>query len=287
MSHVNVRKLKRRLLVVSGGVAVVVGVAGYFVWQKLRETARLVLVAHTTGVGGEEERQDEGGRVVVKRVLVRRRKDAGPDELGEVIEEHSLGSRPLSAMKETKGEENKAAGSSLRDRAKQLSMPQKIAVFGSLVAAFVGLNAWAIPKMKRTLARSSSGSGGVYFPPDLLAQVGEKRLFVDLACGEGLRLVEAASVFENVIGYESNGVTSWKARKLCASLPNVRVVLSKKSEAADADIAEADLVFCNTTPLADRALPLLKKGANLLTSEELTEAQEIWSGSSERLYRKD
>jgi hypothetical protein len=291
----NVRALQRRLLLVSGGVVTAVGVTGYVVWRNFQQAARKLLEAQTRKIEGASDGSDGAGgardEVVVKRVLVRRRVGAGPDELGEVLEEHVIGRRSVGATAETASslpDEPRAttASGGLRERAKQLSMPQKVTVFGSLVAVFVGFNLWVLPKMRRTLQGAASG-GGQLFPAEALAMVPHKRLFVDLACGDGERLLEASRVFEEVSGFEPHGRTSWRARKRLAEVPNVRVTHLRKPEVTAEDLARADLVYCCSASVAATALPAMKSGGSIFAREEVPNARLLWSGENARLYRKD
>ncbi len=280
----NVRALQRRLLLVSGGVAAAVGVAGLLLWRNYQEAARKLLVAQTRRIEGG----DGGGSdaVVVKRVLVRRRVGAGPEEMGEVLEEHVISRRSIGAVESVSDiTRPRASSGGVRDLAQQLSMGQKVAIFGSLVAAFVGFNAWAIPKMRRTFLGAAKGTN--LFPKEALELVPQKRLFVDLACGDGERLLEAAHVFEEVIGFEPHGLTSWRARKRCAEVAKVRVAHLRRFDMAAGDLARADLVYCSSAAVAADALPAMKSGGAIFTREEVYDVSLVWSGENAKLYRKD
>ncbi len=178
-----IRSLQRSLLLVSGGVCVIVGVAGTLLWRDLRERTEALVLRQTP-------RDDDGDSaatvtVTVKRVLVRRRVDAAPDDLGEVLEEQLLGTfeerageaRPTVAQMAKKSLDAK-------EMAKQLSMPQKIGIFGSLVALFVGFNLWAIPKLRRGMT-ATDAPRLVHLPQQMIDLVQRRGFFVDMACGDG------------------------------------------------------------------------------------------------------
>jgi len=255
-----------------------------------------------------DKAQASTGRIVIKRVLIRRRDGAGPEELGEVLEEHVLGSFtegavPASAKGPVEEEEERSkTGFDAKEMAKKLSIIQKVGVFGSLVALFVGFNLWAIPKLRRGMIGTDRLA---LLPEPMMELVQGRKSFVDMACGDGafvsvfcqslldpcshtgMRLIEAARVFDSVYGFESHGVTSWRTRKTCAGEPKIQVNHLKSISNAVDSLKEADLIFCNSASLAQQSWPFAKAGAFVCTEDELPETVAVWKGHSMHLYKKD
>ena len=174
----SVKSLQRKLLLVSGGISVVVGVSGFFIWRNMKRVTEELSLRTTV----DPPSSDQSDRVVIKRVLVRRREDASPDDLGEVLEEHVLGSFQEGSQFKPSMSAPRKKSFDAKEAAKQLSFEQKVGVFGTLVALFVGFNLWAIPKLRRGLGASSSSA---CFPKPMMDLVKGRSVFVDLACGDG------------------------------------------------------------------------------------------------------
>jgi hypothetical protein len=281
----NVKSLQKKLLLVTAGVSVVVGVSGALIWKDLKKATEALVQRSSAGLPSLSSSQE--GKVLVKRVLIRRKIDASPDDLGEVIEEHLMATFPYDGttrppeVATTSPKKTPAA----KEMANKLTMNQKIGLFGGLVAVFVGFNAWAIPKLRRSMGVA----GGVpIFPPEMMNIVAPKGLFVDLACGEGLRLLEAAKSFDRVRGYDSDEFQSLKTLQLCSAEPKIEVRHLKSMTDAHEDVAKADLIFCNSVLLAQQSWPLTRSGGFLLSQDEISDAPSpVWKAKDMRLYKKD
>lgn len=194
-----VKSLQRGLIGTTVVVGAVVSVVGWRVWRDIRErTAAMVSrvegpAKETPGVAGVEKEEE----CVVTRVLVKRRV-GHPEEEGQVVETQYLGKRRVATQQQQQGKEEGEGGQpliSVTQRAKGLPMGVKVAVFGGMVAAFVGFNAWAVPRLMPQRVVPS-------FEPVLAAVTTGRSCFVEVGCGDGRVVLEAAKHFDEAHGFE-------------------------------------------------------------------------------------
>lgn len=234
-----VKSLQRALVATTAVVGVGVGVVGYRTWQSMRAVVRQQTPTDTPALE----------QVRITRVLVRRRVGHEHEE-GEVLQEQHLGT--TEAAPPAAAQEGGAAGASpsLVARAKQLPVALKAAIFGSLVAGFVALNAWAIPALvpKRALPAF-----------DKLASA--RGVLCELRCGDGQLVAAAAAHFTEVHGFEHRAWLARLARRATRRLPNVHIHGAGSDWRSVAGRAD-----CVVAAEGDAAIvvPLMKQGAVLL-----------------------
>lgn len=250
----NVKSLQRKLLFVGGGVAVLVGAAGWRLWSGMKSGLenRVAQLSQEVHESTESIHSEESGVVVVTRVLVRRRKDDPSDE-GQVVSEQRLATLPVSSMKtmvdnnvkrDVEANESKNFVSSL----KSLPMGQRVAMFAALVGAFVGLNALAVPRLRKLHGAQKNPEIAL---KQLLAQVEPKGAFVEVGCGAGggkalLSALECG--FAPVVGYDTHGVSMWRLKK-ALNVDGIRIEHVKAYDVAP-ELQNARVVLCGC-PAAD------------------------------------
>lgn len=286
----SVKSLQRKLLATTAVVATVTGVVGWKMFQGMKERADQIRQEVSSSSSSSSVSGEEGGEeVTVKRVLIRRKLPLVDGDEGEIVEIQTLGKIrfqdvPNASKSISEGPMEKPAAV-----AAKLSMAQKQAIFGSLVATFLVFNFWAIPRMRRRLMGSPSAVAG-FFPSALLQMIPQKKLYIDVGCGAsgGERLHEMAAVFDRVMGVETNATLARAMRDACNQLSNVVVVETIE----DANLAEASLVYAANTEswsAPSTVFSTLKSGALMAAAEPLDGVNTtiIFEQGDLKLYRKD
>lgn len=229
-------------------------------WNDMREKSRRSLV-----VGPPVDDAVKSENYTVTRVLVRRRV-GHPEEEGQVIETQFLGHRRRDTQLPS-DTPSMREGDTLTGKVKGMPMAVKVIAFGGLVAAFMGFNAWAVPKMvpkrkipsfEAVLSSATPNSG--------------RQCFVELGCGDGRALLEAAKHFEQVHGYEEKAWLLRLARRL------VRLELDQRQQGViqlhgrggsgwEDLVRRADCVLVSQEDLLDKTKTLVKPGSLILLQE--------------------